>query len=120
MLRGPCPLGTTLRDVCGDLGTKRYTPTGSVYMTPMTPRFPTLPEFGQELKVSRSSLLQRIRIHDILSREGLLIKRYWLVFLMLVEVSFLNSPILFKKVLHSSEMVLIVGKGLKQFYHIKF
>ena len=88
-------------------------------MTPMTPRFPTLPEFGQELKVSRSSLLQRIRIHDILSREGLLIKRYWLVFFN-VGRSLFPSPILFKKVLHSSEMVLIVGKGLKQFYHIKF
>ena len=81
--------GNDITCVCGDLGTKRYTSTGSVYTTPMTPRSPTLPEFGQELKVSRSSLLQRIRIHDILSREGLLIKRYWLVFLMLVEVSFL-------------------------------
>ena len=65
-----------------------------LYEVYMTQRFPTLPEFGQELKASRSSLLQRIRIHDILSREGLLIKRYWLVFLMLVEVSFLPRYVL--------------------------
>ena len=78
--------GNDITCVCGDLGTTRCTSTGSVYMTQ---RFPTLLEFGQELKASRSSLLQSIRIHDILSREGLLIKRYWLVFLMLVKVSFL-------------------------------
>ena len=57
-----------------------------LYEVYMTQRFPTLPEFGQELKASRSSLLQSIHI---LSREGLLTKSYWLIFLMLVKVSFL-------------------------------
>ena len=37
-----------------------------------------------------------------------------------VGQSLFPSPMLFKKVSHSSKMVLIVGKGLKQFSHIEF